>query len=1105
MQKIRISGGLIYAILLLCLVLPISSRAEDTLQYTYNRITSEETLTDGIYVLVTSGGYAPHSYDVESGWIFPATPAFENGKLTDPKGAVWEIFWGESGVYLADTNGNCIAPRNDGAKGIACLEQEWEVYCENGQFVFSSLCEAEKSEYEEEYYGILALDADENLGFLACDEFTVSEDPEGYPCRFALYKQEFLSQPEEPDEKEQYSNPGEPEAPLGAGFYFGQLHGHSNLSDGTVDAFTLYETASDSMDFLAITDHSNSFDNADLCFIAEDAYGISESWTIGKDAALDTTSRYFVGIYGYEMAWPSQMGLGHIATFNTPGFQSWEQDGFDTYRSGLENYYACLPEEPASLSLFAHPGTYYGDFKDFAHRTTALDNRITLIDVGSDDTWYSRALDKGWHLAPVNDEDFRGEVSSGRTVVYAQSLTEEGIYDALANYRAYATQDSDLLIDYTLDGFPMGSRLKYWDVGETAEIVLELDDPSDSAIGFVEVLADGAEAIGQASVSDSSATVEFTPSSEYSYYYIRVTQPDADVAVTAPVWIDQTQYLGISGFYGDRDVPVQNRQVNLTVDFYNDEPVSFSVEEVTFYADGEEIHSICDPEEIASGEEGSFSCAYTHAGKGTVEFEVVIEGNLEGHTCMFSETVTLHYRDAATITDFLVDNTHGNTGADALDILSDLASGYDISVIPVEDSFTQEMLDDAAILLVYPPKEELSEEFIRQTADFARLGGTVILCSQAASENEIAAQQLNLLLEAMDSTMAFGEDSPEDPDSEDGAYYLSAFNSASEWCAGLNRNQTYRFASGCSVDVGDGTWLVKNSSSVALAVEILPSGGKVFAAGSPFLDDGNIEEEKNIWSEPFANRTIAQNILGAKERQLPLSAIADVRAGTPGGTYRIRGYVTAGTKNPYNRFEQTLYLQDDTGGIAIMPFVREGIAVGTALEVTGCLGEEDGNPVLDPISFRKLDYPDYKYEAEAVSAEEAADYATWGGQLLQVQGEVTARTKSGEAVSRFTVEDEDGNTIEVLIEEEICSASTGENTLSSVVKKGKTVRAIGICHLDEEGNPVLRVRNCDEILLLPARVWWDNPDTGDSTFGCFAGLLVSSLMLLILHKKKAAG
>ena len=47
------------------------------------------------------------------------------------------------------------------------------------------------------------------------------------------------------------------------GLYFGQLHAHTNLSDGTGTVEQAYDHASkvENLDFLALTDHSNSFDN----------------------------------------------------------------------------------------------------------------------------------------------------------------------------------------------------------------------------------------------------------------------------------------------------------------------------------------------------------------------------------------------------------------------------------------------------------------------------------------------------------------------------------------------------------------------------------------------------------------------------------------------------------------------------------------------------------------------------------------------------------------------------------------------------------------------------------------------------------------------------
>ena len=46
------------------------------------------------------------------------------------------------------------------------------------------------------------------------------------------------------------------------GLYFGQLHAHTNLSDGTGTVEQAFEHAAnvENLDFLALTDHSNSFE-----------------------------------------------------------------------------------------------------------------------------------------------------------------------------------------------------------------------------------------------------------------------------------------------------------------------------------------------------------------------------------------------------------------------------------------------------------------------------------------------------------------------------------------------------------------------------------------------------------------------------------------------------------------------------------------------------------------------------------------------------------------------------------------------------------------------------------------------------------------------------
>ena len=122
----------------------------------------------------------------------------------------------------------------------------------------------------------------------------------------------------------------------GPGLYFGTLHGHSNLSQGTAEPENCYQDAAD-MDFFALTDHSDSFDNPASLSDSSD----SLAWATGKTAAAAATNSDFVGLFGFEMSWGN--GLGHISTFCTPGFVSWRQEGFLHFGTDYKTFMPPFP------------------------------------------------------------------------------------------------------------------------------------------------------------------------------------------------------------------------------------------------------------------------------------------------------------------------------------------------------------------------------------------------------------------------------------------------------------------------------------------------------------------------------------------------------------------------------------------------------------------------------------------------------------------------------------------------------------------------------------------------------------------------------------------
>lgn len=909
------------------------------------------------------------------------------------------------------------------------------------------------------------------------------------------------------------------EVDLGWNLYFGQLHAHTDISDGmgsVAEAFA-YAAGVDGLDFFAVTDHSNSFDNASSGAIGVDGATLSQDWAAGKAAAAAVTSDAFVGIFGYEMTWQEGRHLGHINTFGTPGWQSRDQEGF----TSLESYYQALTTVPGSVSQFNHPGTAYGDFENFSHYRADYDQAISLLELGDEGDFrayesYIKALDAGWHIAPTSNQNNHqgawGDANAARTVVLAETLTEESLYDAMRNRRAYATQDSDLAICYRLDGHMMGSVISRAD---SPEISVYLRDPSDAAIGLVEVIADGGTVTASQTVESGCETITMTVPGGYRYYFLRITQPDGDIAVTAPVWVDSYDDIGILGFTADAQVLVQGREIGLTLELFNEEPLDFSINSIQFSVGGEIIHTVEAPGTVKALDTFSYTFRYTHGGLGVTEITASVSGCVNGETRTYERALCLSYQPQEMVSGILVDGSHGNFGVDQLHNLTAIAAKASMEVTV----FKEALPEGGDLLLVSAPESPFEEAFLAGVSRFVEGGGSLIVCGRAGAADGAGILELNRLLTAIGSTLRLNNDTAMDDVNNGGTadvLYPTVFNPDFDWSAGLTAEQFYSHRSGCTVDAGSGTWLVKGlpttystggstpEGNVLLACEDTPYGGTVLAAGCFFLVDSEMPAQKNIWDLPRANQSILEALLNIEQAVLPLNTISGVRNGKSGEVYRVQGYVTAGTSNPHNTFAKTIYLQDDTGGIAVIPFTETGIQVGTPMEVIGYLDSQNGNPVLSPIRYSVSDGDLYRYVPKTMYHSAAMNYAAHGGELLQVAGKVVSltRTSDGKGISRMVLEDIRGSLATVVIEDTIFSGANGVNALASQVKIGRTVRAMGILHLDDGGEPVLRVRNCDEVVYVPPVPDPSNPKTGDGILGFAAAAVFLTALLAVRGKQQ---
>ena len=560
--------------------------------------------------------------------------------------------------------------------------------------------------------------------------------------------------------------------------YFGQLHSHTQYSDGagSLDSALAYVKAlpdNANVDFVAFTDHSNYFDKSGAANPEGALYDMTkateysqQTWKSYKDAvaAFNTENAgSMVAIAGFEMTWSG--GPGHINTFNTPGIVSRNNTTLNnkTKDAGLQAYYKLLSQTEGanSISQFNHPGTTFGNFIDFGYWDAVVDTRMYMVEVGNGEgqigaggyypsyEQYIMALDKGWHVAPTNNQDNHkgrwGNANDARDVILTDDFTEDGIYAALRARRMYATEDKNLDLDYTVNGNMMGSII---DVPEKLNFEISFNDPDRTdSIAKVELVVNSGKVAytwdSAADLAKGSVSVELAP--EYTYYFVRVTEGDGDLAVTAPVWVGESLKLGISKAECGTSTPVTDEELTITTTFFNSEAKPATIKSITYAIGGETIGTVTDPITLAasSTQDVEFKYTPTKARIMTVRITAVIEQDGKEYT--FTKDVTLDVLDASKLVYIGIDASHYNEYVagnykDSMGNFGELAAAYSVRTVTLKTS--EELIAACknskykAIILTAPSRrleaaqkdpKTYSEDELNALKTFNDNGGMVIL------------------------------------------------------------------------------------------------------------------------------------------------------------------------------------------------------------------------------------------------------------------------------------------------------------------------------------------------------------------------------------------
>ncbi len=146
--------------------------------------------------------------------------------------------------------------------------------------------------------------------------------------------------------------------------------------------------------------------------------------------------------------------------------------------------------------------------------------------------------------------------TSGLTAIYAKNLDRNSIWDALINRRVYATTGARIKLDFSLNGFPMGSviNVDQYSINNLFPLHIMVAVDCTDTIDRIEVIQNNQivhkfdcwRQFGKKAGFAFKVPYNYEYSGEKAewlsnfsrYYYIRVIQCDKHIAWSSPIWID---------------------------------------------------------------------------------------------------------------------------------------------------------------------------------------------------------------------------------------------------------------------------------------------------------------------------------------------------------------------------------------------------------------------------------------------------------------------------------------------------------------------------------------------------------------------------------------
>ena len=363
-------------------------------------------------------------------------------------------------------------------------------------------------------------------------------------------------------------------------YYFGNLHAHTNYSDGNRDSVSsgisgpaesyTYAKLSSDFDFLGISEH-NHYSTIRNPGFKRHLYqpGLRCADSLNEEGN-------FLSLFGMEYG-VSSNNNGHVIIYGFKQLIGWESNvasiagpNYDIFngRSDYGALFQKIKNKDSCFAMLAHP--YWTDFTTDGTDSTAIcfapynamfdsaivgmplrsGNAFSTFDNYSDYStgnyfnYYKKMLNQGYHLGIGYDHDNHnsnfGRSNAGRLVVMMPQLTRPNLYAAMKAMRFYGSDDANAQLEFKINGQVMGSQ--FTDNAYPTISVVHNDPDAEQADtiriwkGFK---GSSAWAFTVQEITNTNAIVyydtQIQKGKEY-YYFVELRQKDGNWMVSSPIW-----------------------------------------------------------------------------------------------------------------------------------------------------------------------------------------------------------------------------------------------------------------------------------------------------------------------------------------------------------------------------------------------------------------------------------------------------------------------------------------------------------------------------------------------------------------------------------------